>query len=85
MIAFIITLYIILNIKIRTRKLLWKIIKFTFSILIIWPIKYFMKKRKADQKIKMAEFKKAETERLKREKIQNKINEIQNKIDNSNA
>lgn len=85
MIAFIITLYIILNIKIRTRKLLWKIIKFPFLLLIIWPIKYFMKKRKADQKIKMAEFKKAETERLKREKIQNKINEIQNKINNSNA
>jgi hypothetical protein len=44
-----------------------------------------MKKRKANQKIKMAEFKKAETERLKREKIQNKIDEIQNKINNSHS
>jgi len=82
MIAFLIVVFFILNLKIRTKKLFWKIIKFPFWLILVLPIKYFYNKHKKNKKLKLVENKKLEKERLKREKIQEKIDEIKNKISN---
>lgn len=83
MIGLIIILMFLFNLKIRTKKMIWKIIKFPFLLLFVWPIKLWYKKKQLAQKAALIENKKAEKERLKKEKIQNKIDEIQNKIKNT--
>ena len=79
MLAFIIVLFIIFNLKIKTRKLIWKIVKLPF-ILLFFPIKYWNKQQQLIKKQQLIENKKAEKERLKKEKLENKIKSIQDKI-----
>jgi len=87
MLGIIIILFGLFTLKVKTRKIVWKVIRFPFWLLFIYPIKLWYKKKqlikKVNLKAALIEKKKLEKEKLKKEKIQQKIDEIKNKIENN--